>query len=190
MIESGYFLLEEKIQNGIKDILKWTSLTSIQEETIPRLLNGDNCVLIAQTAGGKTEAAFLPIISEIYREKLKPISVIYISPIRALLNNQELRLKKLGKIANVDAFKWHGEVDYNNKRKFNIEPKHIIATTPESLEVMLMSNSYNCESLFSNIRFVVIDEVHYFAENYRGAQLMSIIERIQTYSEYDVDSCR
>ena len=120
MIESGYFLLEEKIQNGIKDILKWTSLTSIQEEAIPRLLNGDNCVLIAQTAGGKTEAAFLPIISEIYKEKLKPISVIYISPIRALLNNQELRLKKLGKIANVDAFKWHGEVDYNNKRKFNI----------------------------------------------------------------------
>lgn len=186
MIESGYFLLEEKIQNGINDILKWNSLTSIQEEAIPRLLNGDNCVLIAQTAGGKTEAAFLPIISEIYKEKLKPISVIYISPIRALLNNQELRLKKLGKIANVDAFKWHGEVDYNNKRKFNIEPKHIIATTPESLEVMLMSNSYNCESLFSNIRFVVIDEVHYFAENYRGAQLMSIIERIQTYSEYDI----
>lgn len=186
MMESSYFLLEEKIQNGIKDILKWNSLTSIQEETIPRLLNGDNCVLIAQTAGGKTEAAFLPIISDIYREKLKPISVIYISPIRALLNNQELRLKKLGKIANVDAFKWHGEVNYNNKRKFNIEPKHMIATTPESLEVMLMSNSYDCESLFENIRFIVIDEVHYFAENYRGAQLMSIIERIQSYSKYDI----
>lgn len=186
MMKSSYFLLHEKVQNGIKDILKWNSLTSIQEETIPRLLNGDNCVLIAQTAGGKTEAAFLPIISEIYKEKLKPISVIYISPIRALLNNQELRLKKLGKIANIDAFKWHGEVTYNNKRKFNIEPKHIIATTPESLEVMLMSNSYDCEVLFSNIRFIVIDEVHYFAENYRGAQLMSIIERIQTYSRYDI----
>lgn len=186
MIESSYFLLHEKVQNGIKDILKWNSLTSIQEETIPRLLHGDNCVLIAQTAGGKTEAAFLPIISEIYKEKLSPISVIYISPIRALLNNQELRLKKLGKIVNVDAFKWHGEVDYSNKKKFNIEPKHIIATTPESLEVMLMSNSYDNEALFSNIRFIVIDEIHYFAENYRGAQLMSVIERIQTYSKYDI----
>lgn len=186
MIESSYFLLHEKVQNGIKDILKWNSLTSIQEETIPRLLKGDNCVLIAQTAGGKTEAAFLPIISDIYKEKLSPISVIYISPIRALLNNQELRLKKLGKIANIDAFKWHGEVDYSNKRKFNIEPKHIIATTPESLEVMLMSSSYDNDTLFSNTRFVVIDEIHYFAESYRGSQLMSIIERIQTYSKYDI----
>lgn len=185
-MESSYFLLEEKIQNGIKDILKWSSLTDIQEETIPCLLNGDNCILIAQTAGGKTEAAFLPIISEIYKERLKPISVIYISPIRALLNNQEFRLKKLGKIANIDAFKWHGEVDYSNKRKFKVDPKHIIATTPESLEVMLMSDSYDLENLFSDIRFIVIDEVHYFAENYRGAQLMSIIERIQTYSNYDI----
>lgn len=186
MMESSYFLLDEKIQNGIKDILKWDSLTPIQEETIPCLLNGDNCILIAQTAGGKTEAAFLPLISEIYKEKLKPISVIYVSPIRALLNNQEFRLKKLGKIGNIDAFKWHGEVDYSNKRKFKIEPKHIIATTPESLEVILMSDSYDSEELFSNIRFIVIDEVHYFAENYRGAQLMSIIERIQSYSKYDI----
>ena len=185
-MDSNYFLLDEKVQNGIKDILKWNSLTSIQEETIPHLLNGDNCVLIAQTAGGKTEAAFFPILSTIYKEKLEPISVVYISPIRALLNNQEVRLKKLGKLVNVDAFKWHGEVDYNSKRKFNIEPKHIIATTPESLEVMLMSNSYDCDELFSNIRFIVIDEIHYFAENYRGSQLISIIERIQSYSKYDI----
>lgn len=68
MIESSYFLLDDKIQNGIKDVLKWNSLTPIQEKTIPRLLNGDNSILIAQTAGGKTEAAFLPIISEIYKE--------------------------------------------------------------------------------------------------------------------------
>ena len=186
MIDSSYFLLDEKIQNGIRDILKWNSLTSIQEETIPHLLNGDNCVLIAQTAGGKTEAAFFPIISEIYKESLEAISVIYISPLRALLNNQELRLKKLGKIANIDAFKWHGEVDYNNKKKFKVEPKHIIATTPESLEVMLMSDSYDCDELFSNVRFIVIDEIHYFAESYRGSQLMSVIERIQTYSKYDI----
>lgn len=185
-MESNYFLLDEKVQNGIKDILKWNSLTSIQEETIPRLLNGDNCVLLAQTAGGKTEAAFFPIISTIYKDKLEPISVIYISPIRALLNNQEIRLKKLGKLVNIDAFKWHGEVDYHNKKKFKIDPKHIIATTPESLEVMLMSNSYDCEELFANIRFVVIDEIHYFAEIYRGSQLISIIERIQSYSKYDI----
>lgn len=186
MIGSSYFLLNEKVQHGIKDKLKWNSLTPIQEETIPCILNGDNCILIAQTAGGKTEAAFLPIISEIYEKKIDPISVIYISPIRALLNNQELRLKKLGEMVNISAFKWHGEVNYGSKKKFNIEPEHIIATTPESLEVMLMSNAYSSQKLFSNIRFIVIDEVHYFAENYRGSQLMSIIERIQEYSKYDI----
>lgn len=185
-MESNYFLLDEKVRNGIKDTLKWNSLTSIQEEAIPYILYGDNCVLIAQTAGGKTEAAFLPILSIINKEKLNPISVIYISPIRALLNNQEIRLKKLGKLVNIDAFKWHGEVEYYNKKKFKIDPKHIIATTPESLEVMLMSNSYDCDNLFSNIRFIVIDEVHYFAESYRGSQLISIIERIQSYSKYDI----
>ncbi|MBN9646952.1 DEAD/DEAH box helicase [Terrisporobacter glycolicus] len=120
MIESSYFLLNEKVQYGIKDKLKWNSLTPIQEETIPCILNGDNCVLIAQTAGGKTEAAFLPIISEIYEKKIEPISVIYISPIKALLNNQELRLKKLGEMVNISAFKWHGEVNYGSKKKFNI----------------------------------------------------------------------
>lgn len=186
MTISNYFLLEEKVQHGIRDKLGWNNLTPIQEQTIPHILNGDNCVLLAETAGGKTEAAFLPIINQIYKDNLKVISVIYVSPLRALLNNQELRLNNLGKIVGIEAFKWHGEVEYTSKRKFNIEPKHILATTPESLEVMLMSDSYDKQSLFSNIRFIVIDEVHYFAENYRGTQLMSIIERIQSYSKYDI----
>lgn len=77
---SNYFLLEEKVQYGIRDKLKWNNLTPIQEETIPNILNGDNCVLLAETAGGKTEAAFLPIINQIYKENLKAISVIYVSP--------------------------------------------------------------------------------------------------------------
>lgn len=185
-MESNYFRLSEKVQNGISDKLKWNSLTQIQEETIPEILEGNNCILLAQTAGGKTEAAFLPILSIIDNEKLKPISVIYVSPIRALLNNQENRLKRLGKFIGVDAFKWHGEVDITGKRKFKIEPKHIIATTPESLEVMLMSDSYNSNEMFENIRFIVIDEIHYFADNYRGSQLASIIERIQNYSKFDI----
>lgn len=183
---SNYFSLSEKVQNGISDKLKWNSLTQIQEETIPQILDGCNCILIAQTAGGKTEAAFLPILSIIDNERLDPISVIYVSPIRALLNNQESRLKKLGKFIGVDAFKWHGEVDRTGKKNFKIEPKHILATTPESLEVMLMSDSYNSNELFENIRFIVIDEIHYFADNYRGSQLATIIERIQEFSKYDI----
>ena len=112
---SNYFLLEEKVQYGIRDKLKWNNLTPIQEETIPNILNGDNCVLLAETAGGKTEAAFLPIINQIYKDNLKAISVIYVSPLRALLNNQELRLNNLGKIVGIEAFKWHGEVEYTSR---------------------------------------------------------------------------
>ncbi|WP_313558811.1 DEAD/DEAH box helicase [Ruminiclostridium cellobioparum] len=186
MSESNYFLLSEKLQNGIRDRLRWKELTLIQESTIPSIINGDNCVLIAPTAGGKTEAAFIPILDTIYREELKPISVIYVSPIRALLNNQEKRLQRLGQLVNVDSFKWHGEVSHSSKKKFSIEPAHIMATTPESLEVILMSQSYEHMALFSNVRFFVIDEIHYFAECYRGVQLASIIERIQTYSQYDI----
>jgi len=186
MSESNYFLLSEKLQNGIRDKLRWKELTLIQEATIPSILNGDNCILIAPTAGGKTEAAFIPILDTICKEELKPISVIYVSPIRALLNNQERRLQRLGQLVNVGAFKWHGEVSHSSKKKFSIEPVHIMATTPESLEVILMSPSYEHSTLFSNVRFFVIDEIHYFAENYRGVQLTSIIERIQTYSQYDI----
>lgn len=186
MIESSYFLLNEKLQTGIREKLKWKGLTLIQEATIPSILQGDNCVLIAPTAGGKTEAAFIPIIDTIYKENLQPVSVIYISPIRALLNNLEKRLQRLGQLVNIDAFKWHGEVVSDSKKKFSISPVHIMATTPESLEVIFMSPSYKHRELFSNVRFIVIDEIHYFAESYRGAQLVSLIERIQTYSQYDI----
>lgn len=185
-MSTSFSLLTKRLQQGIIDRLGWKSIRAVQEDSIPEILSGKNIIIQAATAGGKTEAAFFPILSTIFDEGLLPVSVIYISPIRALLNNQEYRLKKLGSLIGVDAFKWHGEVSSGDKKDFKLNPKHIMATTPESLEVLLMNRDKLYNNLFENIRFVVIDEVHYFAGNDRGIQLMSIIERIQNYSKYDI----
>ncbi|APC47783.1 hypothetical protein BME96_06175 [Virgibacillus halodenitrificans] len=186
MSSNSFSLLSKRLQNGIIDKLEWKSLRDVQEDTIPAILSGNNVIIQAATAGGKTEAAFFPILSIINDEGLPPLSVIYISPIRALLNNQEYRLKGLGSLVGIDAFKWHGEVSTGDKRHFKRDPDHIVATTPESLEVLLMNGSEPCVNLFEHVRFIVIDEIHYFANNDRGIQLMSIIERIQQYSKYDI----
>lgn len=185
-MSTSFSLLSKRLQQGIIDRLGWKSLRAVQEDSIPEILAGKNVIIQAATAGGKTEAAFFPILSTIFEEGLLPLSVIYISPIRALLNNQEYRLKKLGSLIGVGAFKWHGEVSSGDKKDFKLNPKHIMATTPESLEVLLMNRDKLYNNLFENIRFVVIDEVHYFAGSDRGIQLMSIIERIQQYSKFDI----
>ncbi|MFB4472731.1 DEAD/DEAH box helicase [Oceanobacillus caeni] len=186
MSSNSFSLLSKRLQNGIIDQLGWKSLRDVQEDTIPAILSGNNAIIQAATAGGKTEAAFFPILSIINDEGLPSLSVIYISPIRALLNNQEYRLKSLGSLVGIDAFKWHGEVSTGDKKHFKRDPDHIVATTPESLEVLLMNGGEPCVNLFEHVRFIVIDEIHYFANNDRGIQLMSIIERIQQYSKYDI----
>lgn len=185
-MSKGFSLLSKRLQQGIIDKLGWKSLRTVQENSIPTILQGNNVIIQAATAGGKTEAAFFPVLNIIHVEGLSPLSVIYISPIRALLNNQEYRLKKLGSLIGVDAFKWHGEVGSGDKKHFKFNPEHIMATTPESLEVLLMNSSNMPNNFFENLRFIVIDEVHYFAGNDRGIQLMSIIERMQQCSQYDI----
>lgn len=183
---SNFHMLCEPLKNKIINKLGWKELTAVQEMTIPEILGGKNAVILAPTAGGKTEAAFFPILSLIHQEELSPISVLYVSPIKALLNNQEERLKILSSFVYGDVFKWHGDVESNEKSKFYKEPTQILIITPESLEVMLMSQKINKEEVFKNIRFVVIDEIHAFADSERGSHLMSILERIQTFSKYDI----
>lgn len=115
-MSQSFRLLTKRLQQGIIDQLGWKSLRSVQENSIPEILSGNNAIIQAATAGGKTEAAFLPILSIIHDEGLAPLSAIYISPIKALLNNQEYRLKRLASLVGIDAFKWHGEVSSSDKK--------------------------------------------------------------------------
>jgi ATP-dependent Lhr-like helicase len=182
----SFELLNPIIRKFISNELGWNRLTEIQEATIPHVLDGKNVVVLAPTAGGKTESVFFPILSQIDSEKLSGVSVLYISPIKALLNNQEIRLKKLAKAVYRDAFKWHGDISKTRKMKFYQEPCSILMITPESLEVILLSGSYDKDHLFSQLRFVVIDEIHSFAEGDRGYHLISVLERLQTFSKFDI----
>lgn len=184
--QSIFFQLSPRLQHGIAHTLGWSSLRPVQEDAIQAVLAGHNCVVLAPTAGGKTEAAFFPILDVVYRERLEPACVLYISPIRALLNNQEPRLQQLASLVGTTAFKWHGDVGQAARRQFLAEPSHVLMTTPESLEVMLISPKIDKAGLFAALRFVVIDEIHNFAAGDRGAHLMAVLERLARYTSFDI----
>jgi ATP-dependent Lhr-like helicase len=186
MGRSAFFRLSSRLQDGIAHRLGWSSLRPVQEQTIDAILDGRNCVVLAPTAGGKTEAAFFPILDVVYRERPEPVCVLYVSPIRALLNNQEPRLMQLAGLVGTSAFKWHGDVGQADRNRFLADPAHLLMTTPESLEVMLISPKIDTARLFAGLRFVVIDEIHSFAAGDRGAHLMAVLERLARYTAFDV----
>ena len=174
--------LAVQIVNG----LGWTGLRPVQNQSIDAILDGKNAVVLAPTAGGKTEASLFPLLSLMDTEDRAPTSVLYVAPIRALLNNQEARLEKLTGLIGRTAFKWHGDVSQSARKRFVRDPADILAITPESLEAMLMSTSVPGKRLLSNVRAVVIDEVHAFAQDDRGSHLVALLERIQRLSGYDI----
>lgn len=174
--------LQVQIVNG----LGWTGLRPVQKESTHAILDGKNAVILAPTAGGKTEASLFPLLSLMDAEDRRPTSVLYIAPIRALLNNQEARLEKLTGLIGRTAFKWHGDVSQSARKRFIRDPTDVLAITPESLEAMLMSTSVPGKRLLSHVRAVIIDEVHAFAQDDRGSHLVALLERIQRLSKHDI----
>lgn len=170
--------LHPHVRHAIVHDLGWKALRPVQEGTIDAVLDGCNAVVLAPTAGGKTEAAMFPVLSRILSEQPEGVAALYICPIRALLNNQEERLRGLTRMVGLDVFKWHGDVGDGAKERFRKSPTQVLMTTPESLEVMLVSARTDCEVLFRGLGVVVIDEVHAFAGDDRGAHLMAIVERL------------
>lgn len=159
---------------------KWQDLTDIQKKAIPQILETNNNVLLAsQTASGKTEAAFFPILTDLYYNPSSTISVIYISPLIALINDQFERLFDLLEIEDIPLVRWHGQSLVSPKKKILKNPEGIIQITPESLEALLMREGRNIKYLFSDLRYIVIDEIHSFMNNERGLQVMSLISRIE-----------
>jgi ATP-dependent Lhr-like helicase len=178
----GFDRLSGALQFQIVNALGWKELRPVQERTIDAVLDGDDCVVLAPTAGGKTEAAFFPLLSQMSDEDWRPTSVLYLSPIRALLNNQEERVARLAGLVSRRAFKWHGDVGARARRVFLESPADILLTTPESLEAMLMSPRVPAREVFAGLRAVVIDEVHAFADDDRGGHLAAVLERLSRYA--------
>lgn len=180
------FRLHPHLQHAIVHDLGWRSLRPVQDLTIDAVLDGDNVVVLAPTAGGKTEASIFPVLSRILSEDIQPVAALYLCPIRALLNNQEERIQSYARMVGLEAFKWHGDVSDSRKQRFRDAPTHILMTTPESLEVMLISARTDARALFRNLAAVIIDEVHAFAGDDRGAHLAALLERLVMLCEHDV----
>jgi ATP-dependent Lhr-like helicase len=183
---AGLERLHPHLQHAIIHDLGWRALRPVQELTIDAILDGCNSVVLAPTAGGKTEASIFPVLSRILTEDLKPVCALYVCPIRALLNNQEERLTAYARMVGLEVFKWHGDVSDSRKKTFRETPAHILMTTPESLEVMMISERTDAKALFSGLSAVIIDEVHAFAADDRGAHLASLLERLVTMTGRDI----
>lgn len=174
----AFNLLSEPIRKYIRD-KGWESLRPIQEAAIQRILSTENnYVLISRTASGKTEAAFLPILSRANFKK-EGVRILYISPLIALINDQFRRVEELCEYLDIAVTKWHGEASRGQKEKLLKNPSGIVLITPESLEAMFVNKPYNVKHLFESLEFVVIDEIHSFLGSDRGIQLQSILSRLQ-----------
>ena len=178
--------LSPAMQYQIVNGLGFRELRPVQEQTIGPVLDGNNCVVLAPTAGGKTEAALFPLLSQMDTEDWRPVSVIYVAPIRALLNNQEARIERYAQLVGRRAFKWHGDVSASARKAFINNPSDILLTTPESLEVMMMSRHVPAQRLFRGLRAVVIDEIHAFVGDDRGGHLSALLERLSRFCGSDV----
>jgi ATP-dependent Lhr-like helicase len=185
-MSTAFERLSPALQYQIVNELGFSGLRPVQEAAATAILDGHNCVVLAPTAGGKTEAAFFPLVSRMDRESWSPISVIYVAPIRALLNNLEPRIQRYAHMVGRRAFKWHGDVSAADKKRFVADPSDILLTTPESLEVMLMSRKVPAARLFAGLRAVIIDEIHAFVGDDRGGHLAAVLERLSRFCGRDL----
>ncbi|MDH7462178.1 DEAD/DEAH box helicase [Chitinophagaceae bacterium 26-R-25] len=174
----SFDLLTDPIKRYVRD-KKWESFRPIQVAAIQRILGTEgNYILASRTASGKTEAAFLPILSKVNFNQ-EGVQVLYISPLIALINDQFYRIEELCKFLDVEVTKWHGEASKSQKNKLLTNPSGIVLITPESLEAMFVNAPFKVKTLFANLKYVVIDEIHSFIGTDRGVQLKSILSRLQ-----------
>ncbi len=159
---------------------KWEELRGIQVAACEVIFDSDdNLLLSSGTASGKTEAAFLPVLTELYNKPSSSVGILYISPLKALINDQFKRLEQLLIDSNIPVTKWHGDASQTQKNKLVKNPEGLLQITPESLESLITNKRGACLSMFSDLCFIIIDEVHYFMRDVRGLQLLCVLERLK-----------
>jgi len=160
----------------------WTELRPVQIEACQAIFDTDAHVLLAAgTASGKTEAAFLPVLTLMQQKPTSTIGVLYISPIKALINDQFARLNDLLKEADIPVCHWHGDVAQGRKQMLLKDPRGVLQITPESLESLLMNKYSQLNRLFGDLRFIIIDEVHAFMGSERGCQIICQLARLSKF---------
>ena len=157
----------------------WKELRPIQERAFKPILDGKcDVILAAPTAGGKTEAAFLPIVSRLASSEVPGLCVC-ISPLKALINDQHDRLEELCSASKIGVTRWHGDVSQSHKKTFLDSPSGVLLLTPESLEAQLVRRGPQARSFFGQLVYVVVDELHAFVGTERGKQLQSLLYRLE-----------
>ena len=157
----------------------WKSLRGVQNAAGEAIfMTDDNVLLTASTASGKTEAAFFPILTLLDEEPPGSVGVLYIAPLKALINDQFGRLNELCEEAGIPVHRWHGDVSQSQKRRLLKKPSGILQITPESLESLMINKHMEIPSLFWDLRFIVIDEIHSLLRGDRGLQTFCLIERM------------
>ncbi|MBQ9058096.1 MAG: DEAD/DEAH box helicase [Atopobiaceae bacterium] len=157
----------------------WEQLRAIQVAAGEALFETDDHVLLcASTASGKTEAAFFPILTELYEEPPLSVGALYIGPLKALINDQFLRLEELCHEEGIPIWHWHGDVSQSHKARLLKNPSGVLQITPESLESLLLHRHAAIPKLFCDLRYIVIDEVHSLLRGDRGGQTLCCIERL------------
>lgn len=170
--------LHPVVTHHIVNTLGWRDLRPLQRRAVGPLLAGHDALLLAPTAGGKTEAAVFPLLSMMADQRLSGTSVLYLCPLRALLNNLLPRLERYAGWVGRQAAVWHGDVSSARRRALLYQRPDILLTTPESLESMLVSVNVDHRVFFEGLRAVVVDEVHAFAGDDRGWHLLAVLERL------------
>lgn len=177
---ASFDLLDERVRRWIWE-QGWSELRDIQEEAIRSVVERRSDLIIASaTASGKTEAAFLPICSELLAGEKRPgIRTLYVSPLKALINDQFRRMEDLCKELRIPVHRWHGDVPSGRKRRLVERPSGVLLITPESLEALFVNHGHRMPTFFAALEWVVVDELHAFVDTDRGRQLQSLLHRLE-----------
>ncbi|MFF9778906.1 DEAD/DEAH box helicase [Streptomyces sp. NPDC013978] len=175
--------LDPVVLHHIVNTLGWPDLRPLQRAAITPLMGGQDAVLLAPTAGGKTEAACFPLLSAMTEQKWTGTSVLYLCPLKALLNNLVGRVDTYAQWLGRRAALWHGDTKESQRQRIRTEAPDVLLTTPESLEAMLIGVKTDHARLLGSVRAVVVDEVHAFAGDDRGWHLLAVLERLERVTE-------
>lgn len=175
---TSFHLLDPRIQQFLW-AEGWQELRDAQEAAIPLVVKADRDVIVAAaTAAGKTEAAFLPALTHLLAAD-SPGLIVYVSPLKALINDQFGRLDRLCEQLEVPVWPWHGDISASKKTKFMAQRHGVLLITPESLEAILCARGTSVAAIFAQAMYFVVDELHAFIGSERGKQLQSLMHRIE-----------
>jgi superfamily II DNA/RNA helicase len=178
-VSNAFERLHERVRRWVWQE-KWDQLRDVQEQAIEPILSGSKDVIImAATAAGKTEAAFLPICSRLTGDAGGSVRALYVGPLKALINDQFQRLDRLCEHLEIPVHRWHGDVQAGAKQSLLKTPSGVLLITPESLEALFVNRGTHISRIFGGLEFVVIDELHAFIGNERGRQLQSLLHRLE-----------